>query len=535
MIISVTFSFEKLSLNSSFFKPMKKLIPLSLLIPLLASAKSKPNIVFILADDLGIKDLSCEGSTFYETPHIDEIAQSGMRFTNGYSACQVCSPSRASIMSGQYPARIQITDWIGAASGTDWKRNDRVLPAEYIHDLPSDITTVAEALKDGGYRTFFAGKWHLGGDESKPEHHGFEVNKGGHHRGSPPGGFFSPYRNPDLEDGPKGESLPIRLAQETVKFVTRESEKPFFAFLSFYSVHGPIQTSPELWAKYQKKATKAGLVKERFKMDRTKAVRQVQDCPIYAGMMESMDDAVGIVTEGLKKAGLDENTIIVFTSDNGGVSSGDAFATSCLPLRGGKGRQWEGGIRQPFYIKAPGVTKPGSTSEVFATGTDFYPTLLDLAELDLLPKQHVDGRSLVPAMKGESFTRTLYWHYPHYGNQGGEPSSIVRDGDYKLIRYYEDGREELYNLGKDIGELIDIANYNPKVVARLSAQLTEHLTEVGAKIPQADSSFDPEKKKRQLENAHGKSKEKLEKQHANFLKPNFKPNKTWWDSLQTKD
>ncbi|MGJ8696126.1 MAG: sulfatase [Verrucomicrobiaceae bacterium] len=506
-----------------------KLLSLFLLTPLLAAAK--PNIVFILADDLGIKDLSCEGSSFYETPHIDSIATSGMRFTNGYSACQVCSPSRAAIMSGQYPARIQITDWIGAATGMDWKRNDRVLPTEYVHKMPTDITTVAEALKDGGYRTFFAGKWHIGGEGSAPEDHGFEVNKGGHHRGSPPGGFFSPYNNPVLTDGPDGESLPIRLANETASYITQKSDKPFFAFLSFYSVHGPIQTTPELWEKYRKKATAAGLVKERFKIDRTMAVRQVQDCPIYAGMMESMDDAVGIVLETLEKKGLADNTIVIFTSDNGGVSSGDAFATSCLPLRGGKGRQWEGGIRQPYYINAPGITKPGSTSAQFATGTDFFPTLLELAGLKQLPEQHIDGRSLVPALKGQSSDRALYWHYPHYGNQGGEPSSIVREGDYKLIRYYEDGREELYNLSKDIGEQKDLASYHPDLVKTLSQKLTAHLNEVGAKIPQPDPRFNEAKKRAHLENLHTKGKAKLEKQHANFLAPDFKPNKTWWGSI----
>jgi arylsulfatase A-like enzyme len=247
-------------------------------------------------------------------------------------------------------------------------------------------------------------------------------------------------------------------------------------------------------------------------------------------MMESMDDAVGIVLDGLKKAGLDQNTIVVFTSDNGGVSSGDAFATSCLPLRGGKGRQWEGGIRQPFYISAPGVTKPGSTSEQFATGTDFYPTLLELAGLKQLPNQHIDGRSLVPALRGEKSDRTLYWHYPHYGNQGGEPSSIIRKGDFKLIRYYEDGREELYNVSKDIGEVSDVSKRHSNIVTRLSTELTAHLTEVGAKVPQPDPRFDPEKKKKQLEQVTSREKPRLEKQHANFLKPDFKPNKTWWGS-----
>jgi len=510
-----------------------KLIPFLSLLPLLGFAK--PNIVFILADDLGIKDLSIEGSSFYETPHIDALARSGMRFTNGYSTCQVCSPSRASIMSGQYPARIGITDWIGAATGKKWNRNDRVLPPEYTHNLPAEATTLAEALKDGGYRTFFAGKWHLGGNESKPEHHGFEVNKGGHHRGTPPGGYFSPYKNPDLKDGPKGESLPIRLANETVEFIKIDDPKPFFAFLSFYSVHGPIQTTPKLWEKYRKKATATGLARERFKFDRTKSVRQVQDCPIYGGMMESMDDAVGIVTKALKDLGIDDNTIVIFTSDNGGVSSGDAFATACLPLRGGKGRQWEGGIRQPFYIKAPGVTKAESTSDQFATGNDFYPTLLDLAGLKLRPEDHIDGISLVEALRGNKSARSLFWHYPHYGNQGGEPSSIIRSGDFKLIRYHEDGREELYNLKKDIGETKDLAKTMPKIVARLGAELSKHLREVGAKIPTPDPRFDPEKKKAQLQKAAADSKIRLEKQHANFLKPDFKPNKTWWGSLNPKD
>lgn len=510
-------------------------ILLSLLIAFPILATEKPNIVFILADDLGIKDLSIEGSEFYETPHIDAIAKAGMRFTNGYSTCQVCSPSRASIMSGQYPARVGITDWIGAATGMKWKRNDKVLPSENGSRLPARITTVAEALKSGGYRTFFAGKWHLGGEGSGPEDHGFEVNKGGYHSGSPRGGYFSPFNNPKLEDGPKGKSLPLRLAGETVKFIKEDSKKPFFAFLSFYSVHGPIQTSPDLWEKYRKKATAAGLVDERFKNDRTMAVRQVQDCPIYGGMMESMDDAVGMVTKSLRKLGLDKNTIVIFTSDNGGVSSGDAFATACLPFRGGKGRQWEGGIRQPYYIVAPGVTKPGSTSSQFATGTDFFPTLLDLAGIEKLPTHHVDGISLVPALRGGHAERLLFWHYPHYGNQGGEPSGMVREGDYKLIRYYEDGREELYNVKGDIGEEKDLAEDHPDLVKKLSEKLSAHLTEVGAIIPKPDPRFDAKAKAASLKKMQTQGKARLEKQHANFLKPDFQPNKTWWDSVQTKD
>ena len=498
--------------------------------------EKKPNFLFILADDLGIKDLSIEGSAYHETPNIDRIARQGMRFTNGYSTCQVCSPSRASIMTGKYPARHGITDYIGAPSGMAWKRNNKVLPAEYVHALPKEDTTLAEALVAGGYATFFAGKWHLGNKGSFPEDHGFQMNKGGHRAGTPPGGFFSPYKNPKLKDGPVGESLPIRLAQETAQFIANNKDKPFLAYLSFYSVHGPIQTTPELWKKYRNKAQKKPHQGDRFLVDRTLPVRQVQDCPIYAGMMETMDDAVGIVLKQLETSGVANNTIVIFTSDNGGVSSGDAFSTSCLPLRGGKGRQWEGGILQPYYILAPGVTRPGSKNATPVTGTDFYPTILELAGLPLLPQQHVDGISLVPMLKGKALTtRPLFWHYPHYGNQGGEPSSIIRKGNWKLIHYYEDGRNELYDLTKDPSEKSNLAAKNPSITQSLRKELNAWLQATGARIPKPDPRFDAQKRQRQDDHIKTKVKTRLEKQHARFLDPNFQPNKTWWGSKVTKD
>ncbi|MGI9244998.1 MAG: sulfatase [Verrucomicrobiales bacterium] len=506
-----------------------------LLLPCLQA--ERPNFVFILADDYGIMDVGIEGSEFYETPNLDKLAAGGMRFTQGYATCQVCSPSRVSIMTGKYPARHGVTDWIGAASGTKWNRNDKVLPAEYVHALPAEDTTLAEAMLAAGYRTFFAGKWHMGSDKgSLPTDHGFEINQGGGHVGSPYNGFFAPYKNPRLEDGPRGESLPIRLGQETAKFIEANKDQPFFAYLSFYSVHGPIQTTEELWNKYQKKAKGGAGTDQRFLFDRTKAVRQVQDNPIYAGMVESMDSAIGIVLDKLEALDLADNTVVIFTSDNGGVSSGDAFSTSNLPYRGGKGRQWEGGIREPYYVRAPGVTKAGATTAVPATGTDFYPTILELAGLPQRPDQHVDGVSLVPVLKGgELPQRDLFWHYPHYGNQGGEPSSIVRSGDWKLIRYYEDGREELYRLSKDIGEQNDLAAAEPAKVSELSQRLDKWLKEAGARIPELDSRFDLEKKKGQLLRASTRDIDRLEKQHANFLRPDFKPNASWWDSKATKD
>lgn len=484
----------------------------------MAQAKS-PNFVFILVDDLGQKDIGIEGSTFYETPNIDKLAKGGMRFTHGYATCQVCSPSRASIMLGKYPARIGITDWIGAATGKRWNRNDRVLPSANKSGLPHDDVSLAEAMKEAGYKTFFAGKWHLGGKGSYPEDHGFDINKGGHSRGSPPGGFFSPYKNPKLEDGPKGESLTLRLGQETASFIEAHKDQKFFAYMAFYTVHAPIQTTKELQAKYTAKAKKAGLAKSRFKFDRTMPVRQVQDNPVYAGMMEALDQAVGMVMAKLDEHGLADNTVVIFTSDNGGVSSGDAYATSNLPLRGGKGRQWEGGIREPYYIKAPGVTKAGSVTDTPATGTDFYPTILELAGIPLKPKQHVDGVSLVPVLKGGTIAkRDLFWHYPHYGNQGGEPSSIITAGNWKLIHYYEDGRNELYDIKQDIGEEADQIQKYPKIAAEMQTRLDAWLKETGALIPVKDDRFDPEKKKKQIAGQKTTRLKSLESRHSRYFK-----------------
>ncbi len=501
---------------------------------LCAAEAKRPNFVFILADDFGCRDLSGEGSAFYETPNLDRIARDGMKFVNGYATCQVCSPSRASIMTGKYPARLHITDYIGAPSGYKWTRNGKILPAEYLHDLPHEETTLAEAMREGGYRTFFAGKWHLGGKGSHPNHHGFDINIGGHFRGSPPGGFFAPFQNSEMLDGPAGESLPQRLAQETVKFIETTSGKPFFAYLSFYSVHAPIQTTPELWAKYRDKAVAKDAPAERFLIDRTLPVRQVQDCPIYAGMVESMDSAVGLVLESLDRLKLDDNTVVIFTSDNGGVSSGDAFATANLPFRGGKGRQWEGGVREPYYIKAPGM-KSG-TNETPVTGTDFYPTILELAGLSARGDQHMDGVSLVPLLTGGSIKpRSLFWHYPHYGNQGGEPSSFVRDGDWKLIHYWEDGHDELYNIVRDIGEQTDLAASNVDRVAGLRKQLDAWLVETEATIPEMDPRFDQKKFEKNQTEIRNSRKPALEKQHAGFLSESFKPNPTWWGSKVTID
>lgn len=502
-------------------------------------AQPKPNIVFILADDLGYTDLSCMGSKYYETPNIDQIAGKGMVFTNGYAACSVCSPSRASILTGKFPARHGITDWIGAASGEEWRKTNRhtqLLPAEYIHDLNKDFVTLPEALKEYGYKTFFAGKWHLGGKGSWPEDHGFDVNKGGWDGGSPKGGYFSPYENPNLEDSPRGENLEMRLAKETVKFLKENKNTPFFAYLSFYAVHAPIQTTEAKWKKYRDKAEQMGISENGFVMERRLPIRLHQDNPVYAGLVESMDDAVGLVLNALKELGLDKNTIIIFTGDNGGVASGDAFSTSNTPLRGGKGYQWEGGIREPYFISVPWMNIVGKKCDIPVSGTDFYPTILDLAGIPLRPDNHNDGVSLLPLLKGEKIAeRALIWHYPHYGNQGGDPSSTIRKGDWKLIHYWEDGKDELYNLTADLSEKKDLTERYPEKTTELYHQLDAYLKSVNAKIPIKDPQYNADLEKEHQETIVKTKWTKLEKERKQMLSKDFKPNNDWWKSNVTND
>lgn len=499
----------------------------------------KPNIVFILADDFGVHDVSYGGSTYYETPNIDRIATEGVEFTQGYAACQVCSPSRASLMTGQFPARHGITDWIGAASGEQWTKriNSKILPSEYVHAIPDEDITIAEAMKKGGYKTFFAGKWHIGDDPSNPENNGFDINKGGWEVGSPKGGYYAPWNNPKLDYKYEGENLTMRLAQETADFITKNKDTTFFAYLSFYAVHGPIETTEQKWNKYRDKAEAQGIPDSGFEMERVLPIRVVQDNPIYAGLVESMDDAIGLVLDKLKELGLDENTIVVFTSDNGGVASGDAFSTSNLPLRGGKGYQWEGGIREPYLMKVPSIKGGPKKIDYPVSGIDFYPTLLDLAGVQANPTQKIDGVSLVPLLKGESLdTRALFWHYPHYGNQGGEPSSIIRKENWKLIHYYEDGHDELYDLAKDPSEKQDLAKDIPEMANTLKKELDAFLTETNANIPELNPNFDVAKAKQQYENRKTKMLQSLEKQRIDFLSKDFKPNEDWYNSsLNTKD
>ncbi len=454
-----------------------------------------PNIVFFLVDDLGWTDIGAFSSrsdepSFYETPHIDALTARGMKFTNAYAACPVCSPTRASIMSGKYPARMNTTDWFGApqpsTASKHHTRNKPLLPAEYVEHLPLEEITLAEAFKANGYGTFFAGKWHLGeSEEFWPEKQGFDVNKGGYWAGSPRGNhYFTPYDNPRLDNGPEGENLTLRLADETVSYIEQHKTEPFLAYLSFYAVHNPLGAPQELVDKYTEKRKKLGLDDQWGKEGESK-VRLNQSLPVYAALVETMDQAVGRVMASLQKNGLDKNTIVVFMSDNGGLSTSEGHPTSNLPLRAGKGWLYEGGIREPMVIHWPGMAKAGSVTDQVMISTDFYPTLLDMAGLPALPQQHVDGVSLVPTLRGKKQKRgPIFWHYPHYGNQGGSPGSAVRYGDWKLIEWFEPGRSlELYNLKADIGEQNNLAEKNPGKTQQLHTILQRWRLEVGANMP----------------------------------------------------
>ena len=465
------------------------LVAFAALCPTLPADTKKPNFVFILVDDLGYMDIGANNpDTFYETPNVNRLAAEGMRFTDGYAANPVCSPTRFSIMTGKHPSRADATNFFSG------KRAGRFLPAPLNDIMALEEVTLAEALKEGGYRTAFLGKWHLGPTEEYwPEHQGFDINVGGH-RGGMPRRYFSPYENPRLPDGPTGEHLTKRLADEAIQIIDKFRDDPFLVYLSFYTVHTPLQAPKDLVEKYRKKAEKlidASLPEfadeEQVWPDaKPRRVRILQKHATYAAMVESMDTHVGRVLAKLKELGLDDNTVIMFIGDNGGLSTSEGSPTSNLPLRGGKGWVFEGGIREPYLIKWPGVTEPGSTCNVPVVSMDFYPTMLDIAGLPAKPDQTLDGVSLVPLLKGqETIGRdALYWHYPHYSNQGGFPGGAVRMGDYKLVERYEDGRLHLYNLKEDIGEKTDLATQMPDRVKAMQAKLHDWYKQVDAKFLQ---------------------------------------------------
>ncbi len=439
-----------------------------------------PNVVFILADDLGWTDLGSYGSDLYQTPNLDRLAREGMRFTQAYSACTVCSPTRASVMTGQHPARLRVTDWI---PGRNMPRARLAIP-EWTTYLDPAHYTVAEALRDAGYATGHFGKWHLGLTEDLwAEHHGFDINRGGWRLGQPnraDGGnaYFSPYSNPRLTDGPPGEHIDMRLAHEAASFMETNRDKPFFVNLWLYTVHTPLQAAPEKIERYR------GLVRD--------GARHTN--PTYAAMVEHMDDTVGIVLSALDRLGLANNTLVIFTSDNGGLL-GPNKVTSNEPLRHGKGERYEGGVRVPLIVRYPPLVAAGTVSERQAISTDFYPTFAELAGLASSPKlPEFDGLSLVPTLRGDPAApahEALHWHYPHYHVEGGTPYSAIRRGDWKLIHNLETDEVLLFDIASDLGEQRDLASVRPDLTVALRAQLSTWLSSVGAQYPTLNPNHDP--------------------------------------------
>ena len=446
----------------------------------------RPNVVFILVDDLGWKDLGVYGSSFYDTPNIDALASEGIRFTNAYTASSVCSPTRAAIMTGKHPARVNITDWIPGRP-LSRARDPRLNPPEDIHNLPLEEITVTETFREQGYHTFFAGKWHLGSEEQFwPRHQGFAINMGGHDKGSPPGGYYSPYENPRLEDGPEGEYLTDRLTDESIRFIREVQRDPFFLFLSFYTVHTPIQgcrRHDERYRAKRKKLPDRGKLQSR--VEHNGQTRLNQSDPLYAAMVRCMDENVGRLLDALRVSGQYDNTIVVFTSDNGGLTTlTEPGPTAVTPLRAGKGWLYEGGIRIPLIVRAAGLSG-GAVSDQPVTSMDFYPTLLELAGISRKPDQHMDGRSLVPYLENPERVddRTLLWHYPHYHGSTWRPGSAVRVNEWKLIEFYETNQLELYNLSRDEGEQQDLSGSMPEKTEELHRILKKRLDEVDAKFP----------------------------------------------------
>ena len=451
--------------------------------------KQQPNVVFILVDDLGWADVKCNyPESFYDTPNIDSLAEQGVRFTNAYSANPVCSPTRAALMTGKHPNRVNITDWI---PGSDPKKRPLLGPQDSDHLALKEIT-IAEKLKEKGYKTCFIGKWHLGDKGFFPEDQGFDINIGGHDKGSPPGGYYSPYKNPKLEDGPKGEYLTDRLTTEGIRFIKQNKDKPFFLYLAFYTVHTPIQASKKFIEKYKAKRKTLGLTEVPHKREGDGWTKLVQENAAFASMVASMDENVGRVLTALKEQGLNNNTWVIFTSDNGGLSTltRKNAPTSNGPLRAGKGWCYEGGIRVPLIINGPEIINPGRVENTPTVSMDFYPTILSLAGVE--PNKN-DGENLLPILtENKAINRDeLFWHYPHYHGSAWKPGSALRKGDWKLIVHYEDNRIELFNLANDPGETTEVAAEHTEKVQELKNILDKKLAESNAQFPTKNPDYDP--------------------------------------------
>jgi len=456
------------------------------------SESETPNVVLILIDDLGWADTGVYGSTFYETPNIDRLAQSSMRFTRAYAASPVCSPSRSSIMTGRHPARLNQTDWI---PGMDSDPSHELLTVEDKNRLPVAQMTIAEALTPSGYAMAHMGKWHLGGDGHLPTDQGFDINVAGNRHGSPPD-YFWPYEDGDYqltelaETGREGEYLTMRLAGEAARFIRSHQDEPFFLHFAPYAVHTPLQAPDSLVEKYRVKADTMKIPdRPVFGDEHGYKARLVQRQPVYAAMVEIMDRAVGQVQAALDETGQADETVIIFFSDNGGLST-DRPSTSNYPLRAGKGWLYEGGIRVPLLIRWPGVTEPGSTSDELVMSTDLFPTIMEMTGTPIPEDGPVDGRSLAPVLRQEgSLDREVYWHYPHYHGAGNSPSGVMRSGSFKLVEYFEDGALELYNLDTDLREQKDLSGVRPAKTKALHRKLQAWRDSIDAQMPQPNPNY----------------------------------------------
>lgn len=449
---------------------------LAITIFLSAAAPAAPaptNVVLILADDLGWTDLHCFGSDLYDTPQVDRLAREGMKFTQAYSACTVCSPTRAALLTGKYPGRLHITDWIPG----QMPENPKLIVPDWTKYLPLEETTIADVMRHAGYATASIGKWHLGGEPYYPDKHGFDINIAGTEAPQTKS-YFSPYHIPTLPDGPQGEYVTDRLTTEAIRFIDANQNKPFFLYLPHFAVHLPLQGKKPLIKKFQAKLRPG----------------QKQTNPVYAAMIESLDDSVGRIRRELEKLKLSDHTLVVFASDNGGRVP----TTSNLPLRVGKGSCYEGGARVPLIVYWPGVTKPGAESETPVISMDLFPTIAEITGMKVGAKTAVDGVSLVPVLRqtGDLKRDELFWHYPHYQHYqlgGTTPYGAIRKGDFKLIEFFDDMRVELYNLRDDIGESRNLASRLPQKADELRKRLHEWRSEVGAQMPTRNPKYDPSK------------------------------------------
>lgn len=453
-----------------------------------SASHRKPNIVFVLIDDMGWTDAGCCGSRYFDTPNIDRLARQGMRFTDAYAACAVCSPTRAAVMTGRYPARLGITDWIRSRFQGGTIPADKKNPTGYDFEGRPDIPlltptnalwleheeiTLAEALKPAGYVSCHVGKWHLGADAWYPDQQGFDYNIGGCDFGQPPS-YYDPYYRrgqgsiPTLPPRKEGEYLTDREADEAVAFIRDHADRPFFLYLAHYAVHTPLQARQDLFDKYKTKPTTH------------------QKNPIYGAMVENVDQALGKVLDVLDELRLSENTLVIFTSDNGGLLG----PTSNIPLRAGKGYPYEGGIREPLIIRWPGVVEPGSTCSVPVCSVDFFPTICQAAAAPL-PDRPVDGESILPLLtqSGSLRREALFWHFPHYRGRDVVPYSIIRQGRWKLIKYYQGKPFELFDLENDLSERQDLSGEHPELVEELDDRLRAWLREVGARLPRPNPLY----------------------------------------------